>query len=60
MKNTFSKINCYVEDCQYCDNLHNICLLQHITINTLNNKNLGTKEGTYCNSYQKRRIITNR
>lgn len=48
-----SKIKCMVEDCKYCDNLTNTCILSSITINTYKEKDDCTKENTFCDSYKK-------
>ena len=51
------KINCNVEDCKHCNNLDNTCTLGKITVETIKEKSICSKEGTFCNSYEKRDII---
>lgn len=47
------RIKCFVEDCSYCDNLSNTCILSSITISNIRKKNKCSKENTFCDNYRK-------
>ncbi len=50
------RIACKVEDCKHCNNLDNTCTLGKITVETIKEKGTCSKEGTFCDSYEKRNV----